>query len=240
MSLHLAVDCRTLVGIPERHDGVSRSHLMSLPRRAIHPAATNVEGLCSTVNSTSHPLANHRFAAVAVIGNGQEPAEPVELGVVTIDRQAVSSEPLVWSIKPQRAIAPHVTRAHGITNAEVAGAPAFHEISTDVAAVLAGRGVVGHHVRPAYDLLRSALPGWQPQRAIDTYKLAALTFPSVITRALPELLRRAALSVPGVPGRAGHDALATALLFLSMIERFGMTVEQLFALAAPVPNGDGQ
>ena len=76
-----------------------------------------------------------------------------ELGLVLVD----AGEPVEeWSslVNPGREIPPGIAALTGITNEMVARAPAFAEISLDLAARLEGRLLVAHNARFDYAFLR--------------------------------------------------------------------------------------
>jgi len=78
-----------------------------------------------------------QFAVIDVEGNGQQPPEIVEIAIQPVDGLSMGAEPVVWLVRPERPIAPIVTRkVHGIRNADVADAPTWSEILPDVAAAL--------------------------------------------------------------------------------------------------------
>lgn len=163
-------------------------------------------------------FAGHRFAAVAVTDNGQEPPELVEVAVVTIDGGVAADTTTHWLIRPGRPISAPIIRAYGITNEHVAAAPALPEVAHEILAAVEGRILVAHRGRYCLDLLSAALPGWAPPSTLDMRRLSVRAWPTS-SRALGELIRRANLTCSGSLGRADHDARATALLFLELIHR---------------------
>ena len=192
-------------------------------------------------STEERPVTAYRFAAVAIVDNGGQPAEIVEVAVVTVDSGVPSCyPPLTWLVRPTAPIAPHVVRCHRLADADVAGAPAIAEVAGEMAGVLSDRILLAHRSRQVCSLLTSALPDWRPARVLDTRRLAGLVWPSARSRALSELTRRAGLRVRGQVGRAGWDAHATALLFTVLAHRLRLPAERLFPLATPprlVPPG---
>src|ERR1700721_2091793 len=77
-----------------------------------------------------------RYAVVDVEGNGHQPPELVEVAVVPI-AGGVAGEPVTWLIKPEHQIRYFATRIHGLTDQDVAGAPALAAVEPEVRAVLA-------------------------------------------------------------------------------------------------------
>jgi DNA polymerase III epsilon subunit-like protein len=175
-----------------------------------------------------------RFAVIDVEGNGQQPPEIVEIAVQPIDGLRVAPEPTVWLVKPDRPIAPIVTRkVHGIRDADVADAPTWPEIASDVAATLAGRIPVAHNARVEYDVLRRQLPTWGPTVVLDTLRLARAVWPDLGSYSLDPLLDHARVILGNDLGRrhrAGFDVRATALLFIALAKAVG-SQDRLFAAA---------
>jgi len=178
-----------------------------------------------------------RFAVIDVEGNGQQPPEIIEIAIQAVDGLSVATEPYVWLVKPERSIAPIVTRkVHGIRNADVADAPTWAEIAPDVAAALAGRIPVAHNARVEYDILRRQMPGWAPTVVLDTLRLARALWPDLGTYSLDPLLDRAGILLGDEPGqrhRAGFDVHATALLFIALARVAGGQDELFSAATLP-------
>ncbi|MFB9903498.1 exonuclease domain-containing protein [Allokutzneria oryzae] len=68
----------------------------------------------------------------------------VEIGVVLLDRDGAVTGDWCTLVNPGRDLGPQ--HIHGITAAEVLGAPAFPEIAAELAGLLAGRVVVAHNL----------------------------------------------------------------------------------------------
>jgi DNA polymerase III epsilon subunit-like protein len=163
-----------------------------------------------------------RFAVIDVEGNGQHPPEIIEIAIEPIDGLSLDREPQVWLVKPERPIAPIVTRkVHGIRNADVADAPRWQEVAPDVAAALDDRIPVAHNARVEYDVLRRQMPDWSPPTVLDTLRLARAVWPGLGTYALDRLLDHAGILLGDESGqrhRAGFDVHATALLFVTLVK----------------------
>lgn len=191
-------------------------------------------------STEERPVIAHRFAAVAIVDTGGQPAEiaeTAEVAVVTVDAGVPSCyPPLSWLVRPASPIAPHAVRAHRLCDADVAGAPAIAEVAGEIAGVISDRILLAHRSAQIRRLLGAALPGWRPTRVLDTRRLAGLVWPAR-GRALVELTRRVGLTVPGQVGRAGWDAHATALLFTVLAHRLRLPAGCLFPLATPPGQG---
>jgi exodeoxyribonuclease X len=61
-------------------------------------------------------------------GNGQQPADLVELGAVQILNGEIR-KPVSWLVKPDQPITHFARKIHGITNDDVAERPLFARIS---------------------------------------------------------------------------------------------------------------
>lgn len=77
------------------------------------------------------------YAVVDVEGNGQQPPDLVELAVVPIIG-GVIGEPVSWLVRPAEPIKYFATRIHGLTNKDVADAPAFAGVVAEVSRALEG------------------------------------------------------------------------------------------------------
>jgi DNA polymerase III epsilon subunit-like protein len=162
------------------------------------------------------------YAVVDVEGNGQQPPDLVELAVVPI-RSGAIGEPVTWLVRPAEPISRLATRIHGLRNQDVAGAPAFADISAQVATALAAPVLVAHNAHVDIGVLARKLPGWQPPEVLDTLRLARRLLPGLPSYRLGALAGTLGLS-DGLPAglsphRAAYDALVTARLFAELATR---------------------
>ena len=177
-------------------------------------------------------FAGYRLAVIAVADTGREPPEPaeiVEVGVTILDDGTIS-QTTTWLVHPQRTITAWAARGHGITNNEVATAPTIDTVADPIRDTIGDRIMVAHRGLHCHDLLAAALPGWSPSLVLDIRRLSALAWPTH-SQALGSLTAQARLTVSGTPGRARHDAPATAMLFLAAAKRLNLPPERLFAPA---------
>jgi exodeoxyribonuclease X len=58
---------------------------------------------------------DHHYAVIDVEGNGQQPPDLVELGIIPIT-DSVIGEPTTWLCRPTAPITTMARRIHGITN----------------------------------------------------------------------------------------------------------------------------
>lgn len=189
-------------------------------------------------------LAGYRFAAVAVADNGQDPAEPVEIGVVRVEDGLLVEPCRTWLIHPRRPIEPWATRSHGLVDTDVDHAKKLSDIAADVRAAVGERIIVAHRARWCTQLLAEVKAGL-PYGPLDVRCLSTRVWP-IRSRSLGELLRFTGLRPAGVLGRADHDAMATALLLLQLandIEKLAqrcdipVSAERLIDWATPPASG---
>jgi DNA polymerase-3 subunit epsilon len=170
-------------------------------------------------------LDHSTFWVVDVEGNGGTPPEIVELAMVQVAEGEVTPKQRHYFIRPENPISPHVTRIHGITNEDVAGAPTFSDIADDLLGWLEGAAIVGHNVKVEVDILARSLDGWAPAMAIDTLRLSRLVLPHLTSHSLEsvgEALGRTA-EARRRSGQGHHaalfDATLTALVFIDLAAR---------------------
>lgn len=157
------------------------------------------------------------FVVVDVEGNGQTPAELVELATVQVRERKVQCV-RAWGIRPTAPITDHARSIHGISNEQAARFPPWSAISQEILPELDGHVVVGHKVDVDARLIRHAEPGWQPLALVDTLALARKVMPGqpsyALSALIKQLLPEAELSWQR--HRAEGDALVTAALFLKL------------------------
>jgi DNA polymerase III epsilon subunit-like protein len=160
-----------------------------------------------------------RYAVVDVEGNGQRPPDLVELAVVPIVG-GVIGHPASWLMKPARPISRMATRIHGLTNEDVAEAPALADVEADVRQALDADILVAHNAHVDTGVLGRHLDGWQCPEVLDTLKLARRLSPGRESYKLGALVTAFALDdrlAAGLtPHRATYDALVTARLFVHL------------------------
>ncbi|MFE7503895.1 exonuclease domain-containing protein [Promicromonospora sp. NPDC057488] len=168
--------------------------------------------------STSMVWDEADYVVVDVEGNGARPPELVEVAVVPV-RGGQVEEAQTWLLRPPTPISWQARKVHGISNDDVAQAPAVGEVAGEIRAALGSAIPVGHGVHVDIDVLRRSLPGWEPSLALDTLKLARRAFdlPSYGLGALVEHRHLADGLPPGMRAhRADYDATVTARLFVQL------------------------
>lgn len=163
------------------------------------------------------------LAVLDLEGNGYQPPDLVELAIIHVDA-GVACTRRSWLVKPDQKISRRVSQIHGIKNADVAKAPTFAEISSEVLAMLSGRYLVAHNAGVDWDVVSRKLPELQPPAVLDTLRLARAVCPGQDSYSLSKLLVGLDLlsRLEGVDGqlhRAMYDSVAALQLLLYLAER---------------------
>lgn len=168
-------------------------------------------------------MTSKRYWVVDLEGNGRRPAEIVEIAMVEL-KDLVAGVHHHWLVRPKNGIDPAATRVHGITDADLEGAPAIEDIAADLADGLNGVPIIGHNVRVEIDVLSRSVPEWKPESAIDTLKLAKLLMPGKKSYSLSSLGAELGIDAEArrLTGQDAHsalfDATLTAMLFIEMVK----------------------
>jgi DNA polymerase III epsilon subunit family exonuclease len=155
------------------------------------------------------------YAVVDVEGNGQRSPDLVEISIVEI-KGGFIGRPRNWLVRPPRPITPMARRCHRITDAQVIDAPAVADIGAELRQALSDKVFVAHNASVDLGVLGRELPGFQPDRVVDTLKLARHLLPGRDSYRLGALVDAFELArgLPAelVPHRATYDALVCARL----------------------------
>lgn len=180
-----------------------------------------------------------KYVVVDVEGNGQQPPDLVELAAVPIIA-GVIGKPTSWLVRPALPITSFARRIHGITNDQVAEAPAFADIETEVLAALDGDALVAHNAHVDVGVLQRKLGGWECPEVFDTLTLARRLLPGLPSYKLGSLVERFSLdegTPEGLsPHQASYDALVAARLLVHLA-RGGGTSRSLEELRNQPPEG---
>ncbi|WP_280360960.1 3'-5' exonuclease [Nocardia wallacei] len=167
-------------------------------------------------------LRDRQLAVVDVEGNGQHPPEIIEIAVLLVDGPTTPDALRSWLIQPQQPVAPIVTRkVHGITNADLAECPRWHEIAEEIDEALCGRVLIAHNATVERKVLTAHLPNWNPPLILDTLRLAKSVWQGLPSYALDKLIDRGQLDTTAVADQgyhcAGHDTWAAWQLLCALI-----------------------
>ncbi len=147
--------------------------------------------------------------------------EIIEIGAVRFTLSGGVEGAFETLVDPGRPIPLAIQRLCGITDRDVAGAPAPGEAVAQLAEFTEGAVLVAHSA--AFDLGFCAvqLPGVFAHRpCLDTLELVRILLPGAASHSLPDLALQLGL-IHEAPHRALSDAIATRLLLLHLLERLG-------------------
>lgn len=176
-----------------------------------------------TAQRFPNALRERQLAVVDVEGNGQNPPEIIEISILPVDGPVTTTALRSWLIKPHQPVTPLVTRkVHGITNADLADCPPWHEVAEEIDAQLCGRVLVAHNAAVERRVLAAHLPAWNPPLILDTLRLAKSVWRGLKSYALDKLIEREQLETVVVAGqgyhRAGYDTWAAWQLLCALVE----------------------
>ncbi|PZR56767.1 MAG: DNA polymerase III subunit epsilon [Candidatus Meridianibacter frigidus] len=166
-------------------------------------------------------LLGSRYAFVDVETTGLDPicGGVVEVGVVLVERARVSAA-FETLVNPGMPIPHYATAVHGISDADVAGAPTISQITPFVHALCRDATIVAHNA--AFDL--SFLSFLRDHRVACSWRLAARTVPEAPNHKNQTLRRFFKITDPLLDGRAAHRALADAIVtrhvFFACLRRY--------------------
>jgi DNA polymerase III epsilon subunit-like protein len=145
-------------------------------------------------------------------------------------------------VKPERSIKYFATRIHGLTNNDVADAPAFADIEDEVRRSLDDSVLVAHHAHVDVGVLQRHLGEWKCPEVFDTLKIAKRLLPNQTSYQLGALVTSFSLA-EGLPDglspyRATYDVLVAARLFVQLAIRDDGTPRSLKELRDQKPGDD--
>ncbi|WP_227936224.1 ATP-dependent DNA helicase DinG [Alkalihalobacillus deserti] len=161
----------------------------------------------------------------------------IQIGAVVIENGEVV-ETFATFVNPGQSIPPFIEDLTGISDANVANAPSFHEIIPDFLELLEGSSFVAHNVDFDESFLRTQieLEGYQfPKMSVfDTVELSRILLPQQESYKLNQLAEQLGFSHER-PHQADSDAEVTATLFLTLIHKLKklplLTLQQLVPLS---------
>jgi DNA polymerase III epsilon subunit-like protein len=151
-------------------------------------------------------LVGKRLAVCDVEGNGQNPPEIIECGLLTIDDEITTDNLRAWLIRPQQPVTAIVAKIHGITNDDVADCPAWPEVAPRIGGLLTDRVLVAHSATVEHRVLSAHLPHWRPPMVLDTLRLARQVWPGLDSYSLTNLSQYAALDTSAITEQEHHRA----------------------------------
>ena len=163
------------------------------------------------------------------------PAGVCEVGWVDVVQLPESTQwaahpPISTLVNPGQSIPPESSAVHGITDADVDGAPSFHDV---IARMLKEPmlALAGHNIKFELKWLPPNVP--DDFQLIDTYAIALRLAPQAPSHSLQALRYWLKLDVgpSGEPKhRAGPDSYTTAKLLIRMLAK--LPVEKLIAISS--------
>jgi len=146
-------------------------------------------------------------------GLRSETDEIIEVGAVNFKNGQPTDE-FHTLVNPRRSVPENIQRLTGISPQELAKAPTFERIATQLAAFLGSSPLVGHNL--AFDLGFLAAKGVRPTGPVlDTYHLASLLFPQSQEYSLVAVARQCGLILPS-EHRALNHASVTGIVCLEL------------------------
>ena len=165
------------------------------------------------------PAPAARFAVLDVETTGLEPQREriLELAIVHADERG--RELGRWSTRIDPGVPVRATHIHGITDADVAGAPRFSDLAISIGTALQDLVLVAHNAEFDVEFLRAEFArAGLPMPRFSTYctlQGSTLYLPQLRRRTLAECC--AAL---GVTHQRAHSALGDAAATAGLLERF--------------------
>ncbi len=194
-----------------------------------------------------------RYLAIDIEGNGQQPPDVVELGIVIIEDGRVASAPQVWLVRPEKPITHFATRIHHISNKDVASAPDLESVQADILNVLCSDYIIAHNASVDYGVLSRKFTNWKPKEVLDTLRMARKIVPGLKSYSLDKLVSEFSLDfdldrTDIKAHRAGYDALIAARLFLYLLNHENANISTIsdiisigaLKLASPPPHSPEQ
>ncbi len=171
----------------------------------------------------SQPLKETRFVVVDLETTGGSAAEArvTEIALYAIENERIVGE-FSSLINPRTVIPDFIVRLTGITNEMVASAPSFSEVAEAVRAFIGDGVLVAHNVGfdagfLAMELNRQEVGATLANKTLCTVRLARHLAPGLDNYRLHTVADHFGIEIVN-RHRAGGDALATAKIFLKMLD----------------------
>ena len=176
-------------------------------------------GSIRAIGEAPPPLA---YAVFDCETTGTDPSadEIVSFAVLRLDPDGVETERLALLVKPLGPIPAEATAVHGITDADVATAPAFADVAAELHRQLDGAVFAAHNVEFDLPMLQHALAragvDYRPPAVACTLEAFRLLEPHADNHRLQTICERRGFSLTGAHD-AISDVLATAALLRVLI-----------------------
>lgn len=164
-----------------------------------------------------------RIWVIDTEGNGANPSEIIELGIAEMVDLKLTGLRRTWRFRPVERVTWYATRVHGITNADLKGAPRIADCAHEIAAMIGTDPVAGHAIQNEMTTLGRVMPGWEPVRAFDTLRMSKWAHPDLQRHRLSamgdhlDLSREAAEITAAAPHSAIYDAVLSGLLLARLV-----------------------
>lgn len=179
------------------------------------------------------PPAHLPFAAIDFESAGAAPGEtdsPVQVGIVRVESIFGAEELFTSYISCDRPVHWRASKVHGITTAQLQGAPRMLSLWGDFKRLLSGCIIVGHNLSTEQRFLR-AFPAHGFGPWLDTLTLARHCIPTLTDYTLGAVCE--AMGVVKdvqqlVPGKSWHHALFDAAASLALLRAviYGLQLEE--------------
>jgi DNA polymerase III epsilon subunit family exonuclease len=200
---------------------VSLGGALSVAARDESEAPESLPGRVARRGEAAPPLA---YAVVDVETTGTDPEtdEIVSLAVVRLDPDGVETARLATLVRPSRPIPVEATAVHGITDADVADAPALGEIAPRLLELLDGAVFAAHNAAFDLQMLQHGLATegivYRPARVACTLDAFRLLEPLAPSHRLEAICARHGIQLEDAHEALG-DVVATAALVRLLLAR---------------------
>lgn len=209
---------------PEPEPNISVTSSKSVPdfvSSHAHSEKTADDGRVSLVKiKASDPavltLRNYVSLDTETTGLNAEHDRIVEISLLKIENREIVGE-YSTLVNPGIPIPERATKIHGISDADVFGAPSYDQVGNEIVQFLGNCTIVGHNVRfdlgfMAALLKNTILENDLTWKYVDTVDVAKIAFPNETNYKLQTLVKDLGIETDDAH-RARADALATKLLF---------------------------
>jgi len=150
-------------------------------------------------------------------GLNPENDEIIEIGLVRLEMGNIAGT-FHSLVRPGRPLPVKIKRLTGLDDQKLCSSPTIDLVLPEAINFIGGSPVVGHNVSFDAGFLSAALGRFLPNLLYDTRELARLVLPGAFSYRLGSLCASLGIDMP-VQHRALDDAVATARLFLVLMER---------------------